>query len=123
MAEGARINLSERLAQFSERWSPKIVETVDDYDVKVVKVQGDFVWHKHDNEDELFLVLKGKLQMDFRDGHVNLGPGEIIVVPKGTEHKPCAEQECELLILERSGVVNTGDAPTSTYTQSHPERL
>jgi mannose-6-phosphate isomerase-like protein (cupin superfamily) len=123
MAEGARINLSERLAQFSERWSPKIVETVDDYDVKVVKVHGDFVWHKHDNEDELFLILKGQLQMDFRDRHVNLGPGEIIVVPKGTEHKPYAEQECELLILERSGVVNTGDAPPSAYTQSHPERL
>jgi mannose-6-phosphate isomerase-like protein (cupin superfamily) len=123
MAEGTSINLAGKLAGFAEHWSPKIVETVDGYDVKLVKVQGDFVWHKHDDEDELFLVLKGSFRMDFRDRQVEVGTGEMIVVPKGVEHKPYAAEECELLVLERSGVVNTGDAAPNALTQARLERI
>jgi len=123
MAAGTRINLAEKLALFSERWSPKIVESVDDYEVKVVKLEGDFVWHKHDEADELFLVLKGSLHMDFRDRQETIGVGEIIVVPKGVEHKPYAAQECEVVLLERRGVVNTGDAGPNALTRTDIERI
>ncbi len=111
-----KVNLAEKLARFSDHWSPKIIETVDGYDVKVVKLEGDFVWHKHEDADELFFVIKGNLDMDFRDKRVTLGTGELIVVPKGIEHKPHATSECEILLLERSGLVNTGDADTSDLT-------
>jgi len=111
-----KVNLAEKFALFSEHWSPKRVAGVDDYDVKLVKVQGDFVWHKHDEEDELFLVVKGRLAIDFRDHRVELDAGEMIVVPRGVEHKPFAEEECEILLLERRGVVNTGDAAESDLT-------
>ena len=123
MANGVGIDLAQKLATFDEHWSPKIVETLDDYDVKVVKAKGDFVWHAHPAEDELFLVLKGRIRIDFRDRQVELGPGEMIVVPKGTEHKPFAEEECELLLLERRGVVNTGDAEPQALTRARLERI
>jgi mannose-6-phosphate isomerase-like protein (cupin superfamily) len=123
MAQGTRINLAEKLAAFADHWSPKLVETVDGYDVKLVKVQGDFVWHTHDAEDELFLVLKGRFRMDFRDRQVEVGPGEMIVVPKGVEHKPYAAEECEVLLLERAGVVNTGDAAPGALTQARLDRI
>ena len=123
MAQGTRINLAEKLAAFGDHWSPKLVETIDGYDVKLVKLQGDFVWHKHDDEDELFLVLKGRFRMDFRDRQVDVGKGEMIVVPKGVEHKPYAAEECTVLLFERSGVLNTGDAMPSALTQAHPERI
>ena len=123
MAQGTRISLADKLAQFDERWSPKVVETLDDYEIKLVKVEGDFVWHKHDDADELFLVLKGSLRMDFRDRQVVVGAGEIIVVPKGVEHKPYAAEPCEMLLLERRGVVNTGDAPVGAYTRTELERI
>ena len=123
MAEGVRVILREKLGRFSDHWAPRIVETLDDYDVKVVKIKGDFVWHKHDAEDELFLVLKGRFRMDFRDRQVELGAGEMIVVPRGVEHKPFAAEECEILLFERRGVVNTGDAAPSAYTQSAPKRI
>lgn len=123
MANGVGIDLAQKLATFDEHWSPKIVETLDDYDVKVVKAKGDFVWHAHPEEDELFLVLKGRIRIDFRDRQVDLGPGEMIVVPKGTEHKPFAEEECELLLLERRGVVNTGDAEPQALTRARLERI
>ena len=117
-----KINLAEKLALFSEHWSPKIIGTVDDYDVKVVKLQGDFVWHKHDDADELFLVIKGSLDIDFRDRKLTLTPGELVVVPKGIEHRPHATNECEILLLERTGSVNTGDTPTSDLT-ANVERI
>ena len=117
MAYGTRINLAEKLSQISDHWAPRLAETVDGYEVKVVKLQGDFVWHKHDEADELFLVIKGRLRMDFRDRQEELGPGELIVVPKGVEHKPFAAEECEIMLLERAGVVNTGDAEPSAYTR------
>ena len=123
MAQGARINLAEKLAAFTDHWAPRLVETVDGYDVKLVKVKGDFVWHKHDAEDELFLVLNGCLRMDFRDRQVEVGTGEMIVVPKGVEHKPYAAEECDVLLLERSGVVNTGDAAPGALTQARLERI
>jgi len=118
MAYGKRINLADKLARFSDHWSPKLIETVDGYEVKIVKLQGDFVWHKHDDADELFLVMKGRLHMDFRDRQEVLEAGEMIVVPKGVEHKPSAPTECEILLLERAGVVNTGDAAPSAYTRT-----
>ena len=109
MADGKRINLAEKLGKFSDHWKPHLVDTVDDYEIKIVKVAGDFVWHKHDDADELFIVLKGELRMDFRDRQVAIGPGEIIVVPKGVEHKPYAEREVKMLLIEPRGVPNTGD--------------
>ena len=123
MAAADRINLAEKLAAFSEHWSPKLVDTVDDYDIKLVKLKGDFVWHRHAEEDELFLVLKGSFRMDFRDRQVDLTAGEMIVVPRGVEHKPYAESECEVLLLERRGVVNTGDAAPGALTRATIERI
>jgi len=123
MAAADRINLAEKLAAFSEHWNPKLVDTIDDYDIKLVKLLGDFVWHSHAAEDELFLVLKGAFRMDFRDRQVSVGAGEMIVVPRGVEHKPFAEQECEILLLERRGVVNTGNADPGALTRSAPERI
>ena len=123
MAAGERINLGQKLAGFTEYWHPKLVDTIDDYEIKVVKLKGDFVWHRHAAEDELFLVLKGAFRMDFRDRQVAVGAGEMIVVPRGVEHKPYAEQECEILLLERRGVVNTGDAPAGALTRGPVERI
>ena len=123
MAAADRINLAEKLAAFSEHWSPKLVDTVDDYDIKLVKLKGDFVWHRHAEEDELFLVLKGSFRMDFRDRQVDLAAGEMIVVPRGVEHKPYAESECDVLLLERRGVVNTGDAAPGALTRATIERI
>ena len=103
------INLHEKLTKFSEHWSPKIVAQMNDYHFKVVKVQGEFVWHDHPETDEVFLVLKGKLDIHFREGVLTLGEGEMYVVPKGVEHKPVAGEECHLLLVEPVGTVNTGD--------------
>ncbi len=123
MATGDRINLGQKLASFAEHWHPKLVDTIDDYEIKVVKLMGDFIWHRHAEADELFLVLKGRLRMDFRDRQVSVAAGEMIVVPRGVEHKPYAEQECEILLLERRGVVNTGDAPAGALTRGQLERI
>jgi mannose-6-phosphate isomerase-like protein (cupin superfamily) len=113
-----KVNLAEKFAAISEHWSPKIVGAVDDYEIKVVKVAGDFVWHSHADEDELFLVIEGELTIALRDRDVTLGPGEFFVVPKGVEHKPSAATECKMLLLERKGVVNTGDAEESDLTNA-----
>jgi len=103
------INFQDKLQKFSEHWSPKIVAQMNDYHFKVVKVQGEFVWHDHPETDEVFIVLKGNLEIQFRDGAVVLNEGEMFVVPKGTEHKPVAGEECHLLLVEPAGTVNTGD--------------
>ena len=113
-----KVDLAEKFAAFSEHWSPKIVGTVDDYEIKLVKVEGEFVWHKHDNEDELFLVIEGELTIALRDRDVVLGPGEFFVVPRGVEHKPSAAAECKMLLFERSSVLNTGDAADSALTNA-----
>ena len=103
------INIQEKLAKFSEHWSPKIIAQMNDYHFKVVKVQGEFVWHDHPETDEVFIVLKGQLEIQFRDGKVLLHEGEMFVVPKRVEHKPVAEKECHMMLVEPAGTVNTGD--------------
>lgn len=104
------VSLADKLSRFSELWSPKIVAGVNDYEVKLVKVKGEFVWHTHEETDELFLVVTGRLTIRLRDGDVVLGPGELFVVPRGVEHCPVAEEETSVLLLEPAGTVNTGDA-------------
>jgi mannose-6-phosphate isomerase-like protein (cupin superfamily) len=106
---GQAINLSEKLKKFSEHWSPKIIAQMNDYHFKLVKVQGEFVWHDHPETDEVFLVLKGALEIHFREGTVTLKEGEMYVVPRGVEHKPVADVECHILLVEPAGTVNTGD--------------
>ncbi len=104
------INLAEKLAKFTDYFSPKIIAQMNDYHFKLGKFQGDFVWHSHPGTDEAFLVLDGEMSIDFRDGSVRLQAGEMFVVPRGVEHKPFAERECQLLLVEPTGTVNTGDA-------------
>jgi len=103
------INLQDKLSKFSEHWSPKIVAQMNDYHFKLAKVQGEFVWHDHPETDEMFLVIKGQLEIHFRDGSVRLNEGEMYVVPKGVEHKPIAGDECHIMLIEPAGTVNTGD--------------
>jgi mannose-6-phosphate isomerase-like protein (cupin superfamily) len=107
------INLAEKLAQFSEHWAPRTVAQLNDYDIMVVKVQGEFVWHSHADTDDFFLVLKGRLTIRLHHRKVVLGPGELFVVPRGVEHQPFAEEETHLLLIEPSGTPNTGDAVTA----------
>jgi mannose-6-phosphate isomerase-like protein (cupin superfamily) len=104
-----KVNLAEKLRLFSEHYKPKIVGEVNDFLVKLVKVKGPFVWHHHENEDELFLVLSGRLTIHFQDGDVVLEPGEFLVVPRGVEHKPSADEEAHVLLLEPRTTLNTGN--------------
>jgi mannose-6-phosphate isomerase-like protein (cupin superfamily) len=104
------VNLAAKAASIPEQWSPRVVAELNDYQFKVVRIEGDFVWHDHPDTDEAFLVLDGTLRIDFRDGAVTLGPGELYVVPRGVEHKPYAEREVRMLLVEPRGVVNTGSA-------------
>ena len=106
----AAINFAEKLAKFSEHWSPKIIAQMNDYHLKLVKFQGEFVWHRHADTDEVFIVLDGAMRIDFRDGGVELKAGEMFVVPKGVEHKTRAVEECKVLLVEPAGTINTGDA-------------
>ena len=103
------INFQQKLGLFNEQWQPKVVAEMNDYQFKVVKLQGDFIWHDHKDTDETFIVIEGDLRIDFRDGAVRIGAGEMFVVPKGVEHKPCAEHEVKLLLIEPRGVRNTGE--------------
>ena len=105
----AAINFSEKLATFTELWSPRVVAEMNDYQFKLVKVKGDFVWHDHQETDEVFVVLKGTMHIAFRYRDVQLSAGEMYVVPKGVEHKPYADEECHMLLVEPRGVVNTGE--------------
>ena len=102
------INFESKFARLTEQWSPRVIAEMNDYQFKVVRVQGDFVWHHHPDTDETFLVLDGHLRIDFRDGEVHLKAGEMFVVPKGVEHKPFAEREVKLILIEPRGVLNTG---------------
>jgi len=103
------INFKNKLSLFTDRWSPKVIAEMNDYQFKLAKIQGDFVWHDHQDTDETFIVLEGSLRIDFRDGHVELSEGEMFVVPRGVEHKPYAENEAKILLIEPRGVVNTGE--------------
>lgn len=107
------VNLAEKLSEFDDHWSPRTVAEFNGHDVMVVKVKGEFVWHHHDDTDDLFLVLSGRITIRLRDGDVDLGPGELFVVPVGVEHQPVAVDEAELLLIEPSGTPNTGDARTA----------
>ena len=102
------INFAEKFGLFNEQWTPKVVAEMNDYQFKIVKIEGDFVWHDHQDTDETFIVLEGELCIEFRDGKVKLSQGEMFVVPQGVEHKPYAEKEVKLLLIEPRGVLNTG---------------
>ena len=104
-----KVNLSEKFGLFGEHWSPKIAGEVNDSYVKLVKFRGDFVWHKHEDEDEMFLVVKGEITIKLRDGDVRLGEGEFVIIPRGVEHKPVADAEAHVLLFEPKTVLNTGD--------------
>ena len=104
------INFVEKFKKFSEQWTPKVIAEMNDYQFKLAKVEGEFVWHSHADTDETFIVLKGNLCIKFRDGEVNLAEGEMYVVPKGIEHKPMADNECQILLIEPKNIVNTGEA-------------
>lgn len=117
-----KVNLAQKLALFSEPWSPRVVADVNDCQVKLARLQGEFVWHRHEHEDELFLVLEGRFRMDFRDRQVWLERGELIVVPRGVEHRPVAEQEAQVLLVEPRGTLNTGDV-REARTVDQPARI
>ena len=108
-----RLNLAEKLATFSDHWQPRTIGQFNGHDLMVVKAQGEFVWHKHDDTDDFFLVLKGRLTIELRDRAITLGPGELFVVPKGVEHRPVAEEEVHILLIEPSSTPNTGDPATT----------
>ena len=118
-----KINLAERFSRITEHWRPKIVAELNGRVVRLVKVRGEFVWHRHAGEDELFYVVRGRLRIDFRDGPVTLGPGEMLVVPRGVEHRPVAEEECEMLLFEPAEVRNTGDVEHPTLTAPPDARV
>ena len=103
------LNFKEKLSLFEEQWQPRVIAEMNDYQFKIVKISGDFVWHDHKDTDETFIVLEGKLRIDFRDGFVELNDGEMFVVPKGIEHKPYAEHEVKMLLIEPRGTKNTGE--------------
>ena len=104
-----KINLEDKLSKFSEHWSPKVIAEMNDYQFKLVKIEGDFVWHDHPDTDEVFIVIEGTMQIEFEDRTIELSEGEMLVVPKGVRHKPYAEEECKVMLVEPRGVVNTGD--------------
>ena len=114
----APINFKDKFSKFNDHWSPKVIAEMNDYQFKLVKVQGEFVWHDHPDTDEVFVVLDGKLDIEFRDGKVSLESGEMFVVPKGVEHKPVGENECNILLIEPRGVVNTGDADSKLTAEN-----
>lgn len=104
-----KINISEKLKKFSDYWSPKVVAEMNDYQFKLAKISGEFIWHHHESTDEVFFVIDGSMSIEFRDGIVELSQGEMYVVPKGVEHKPHAEKECHIMLIEPRGIINTGE--------------
>ncbi len=113
-----RVNLAEKLASFEEYWKPKIVAEVNDAYVKLVKVKGEFVWHRHETEDELFLVVKGRMHLQTREGDVSLEAGDMAVVPRGTEHRPVAAEEAHVLLIEPKSTLNTGNVQDGRTTEA-----
>ncbi len=118
-----RVSLSEKFARFTEHWRPRVVAELNGQEVKVIKVQGTFPWHHHEREDELFLVWRGRFRVEFRDRVVELGPGELVVVPRGVEHRTAADEEAELVVFEPAGVRNTGNVVDATFTAPMGEKL
>jgi mannose-6-phosphate isomerase-like protein (cupin superfamily) len=119
MMEFKSINFVEKLSRFSEHWAPKIIAQMNNYHFKVVKFKGDFVWHSHDDTDEVFIVLDGEMSIAFRNGEVELKAGEMYVVPKGAEHKPFAEKECKALLVEPAGTINTGNTESEMTAEDN----
>ncbi len=117
-----KVNLAAKFARFGEHWSPKVVAELNGQEVKLVKFAGPFVWHRHEAEDELFLVVRGRFRMEFRDRAVDLEEGEFLVVPRGVEHRPVAEEEVHVLLFEPASTLNTGDA-ADARTVHEPERI
>ena len=115
---GEKSNLHDNFKKVAEHWSPKVVAEMNDYQFKLAKIKGEFIWHDHKETDEVFIVIKGSMKIKFRDGEVNLNEGEMYVVPSGTDHKPYAEKECQIMLVEPRGVVNTGDE-TSELTSAN----
>ena len=112
----APISFDQKFAKFSEQFRPKVIAQMNEVQFKLVRVEGDFVWHAHESTDETFIVLEGELAIDFRDGRVSLRSGEMFVVPRGKEHKPYAASECKIMLIEPAGTTNTGDAPAGALT-------
>lgn len=110
MTDYVPLNFKDKFARFDDRWSPRVIAEMNGYQFKLAKAEGEFVWHDHKDTDEVFVVIEGQLKIEFRDGAVLLSAGEMFVVPRGVEHKPVAEQECHVLLIEPAGVTNTGDA-------------
>jgi mannose-6-phosphate isomerase-like protein (cupin superfamily) len=117
-----KVNLAEKFAQFAEPWQPKVVGELNGHQVKLVKLAGPFVWHHHEHEDELFLVVRGRFRMELRDRAIELAPGELLVVPRGVEHRPVADEEAEVLLFEPAATLNTGNV-RNERTVVEPERL
>lgn len=118
-----KVNLAEGFSRIKEPWRPRVAASLNGQEVKLVRLEGAFVWHLHEQEDELFLVMKGRLHMEFRDRTVTLDPGELLVVPKGTEHRPVAEGDVEVLIFEPANVLNTGNVVDEIYTAPKGQHL
>jgi mannose-6-phosphate isomerase-like protein (cupin superfamily) len=118
LADAEKVNVAEKLTLFEEHWSPKIVAELNGQQVKLVKLLGEFAWHHHDEEDELFFVLEGRFKMEFRDREVLLGEGEMIVVPRGVEHRPVAEEEAHVMLFEPASTLNTGSVRNELTTEA-----
>ncbi len=118
-----KVNVAEKLSRVGDHWNPRVIAELNGQQVKVVKLAGEFVWHHHDHEDELFLVIKGLLRMELRDRVVEIGPGELIVIPRGVDHRPVAEGEVEVLLFEPATTLNTGDAVGDARTRTVLEHL
>ena len=117
--EYSSISLSAKLSLFEDTWQPRVIAQMNDYQFKLVKLQGEFVWHKHEDTDEAFIVIKGQLQIDFRDGSVKIDAGEMFIVQKGVEHRPWATDEVEVMLIEPRGVTNTGDGESHALTANN----
>lgn len=118
-----KVNIAEKLNLFSDHWNPRIVGELNGQQVKLAKFQGEFVWHKHDHEDELFLVLEGSFKMELRDKTLHINKGEFVIIPKGVEHKPSAEKEVQIMLFEPSTTLNTGNNPESDLTKKNLDRI
>jgi len=117
-----KVNISQKLSLFSEYWSPKIVGELNGQYVKLAKLKGEFIWHKHQNEDEMFYVIKGKFKMEFRDKTIEINEGEFIIIPKGVEHKPVAEEEVSVMLFEPKTILNTGDKKNQ-FTKENLDKI
>lgn len=117
------INLKQKLTEFNDQWAPKVIAEMDGFQFRLAKLKGDFVWHSHQETDEAFFVLAGQLRIDFRDGTATLEEGDMLIVPKGVEHKPYADEECHVMVFVQQGTLNTGNVPASERTTDPNARI